>query len=427
MTLLLVGSFCLFLLLNTPIAFAIAISALIVQFATGVISPQILLQRMVAGIDFFPLQAIPFFILAGSLMNAGGITTRLVALSRALVGHIQGGLAHVTIISNMFMAGISGSGTADAAATGAVLIPAMIRAGYPARFAAVVTASAATMGPIIPPSILFVVYGSLADVSIGRLFVAGVVPGVLIGLLLMGCTYLLAKRRGYRKEPRATVREFLVRLWEAWPALVMPLIIVGGILLGIFTPTEAGATAAVYAWLVGMFVFRELRWGDLPLILHRAVLSTATVMFIVAAASPFAWMVAWQQIPQRMAEQLIGWIGKPWLLLVVVNVFLLILGCFMEGTAIAIILVPILIPVLARAGINPVHFGVVFTLNMMIGTLTPPVGVQIYVTSAIAGISVTEFSRELGPFLMILLVALVLVTYVPAVSLFLPKLLMGAG
>jgi tripartite ATP-independent transporter DctM subunit len=424
-TTLLIGSFFALILLNVPIAFAMAISTLAVQFASGVISPQVLLQRMVGGVDFFPLQAIPFFMLAGSLMNAGGITPRLVTVSQALVGHLRGGLAQVTIVTNMFMAGISGSGSADAAATGAVLIPAMIRAGYSPRFAAVVTGAAATMGPIIPPSIIFVVYGSLANVSIGRLFVAGIVPGVIVGLSLMGLVYWLAKRRGFRRESRATVGQFLRSLWMAGPAVLMPVLIVLGIVLGFATATELAAFASVYAWVVGMFVFKELKWRDLPKILRETVLATATVMFIIAAASPFAWIVAWEQIPKLITDYLMAWTQSPWALLLIVNVVLLILGCLMEGIAITIILVPILVPLLIQAGIDLVHFGVLFTVNIMIGTLTPPVGVQIYITSAIARISVTEFCRDLGPFLAILILVLLLVTYIPALTLTLPGLLMG--
>lgn len=414
----------LFFAVGVPVAWSMALAATIYMGWTTSIPLQAIAQRIVGGVDSFPLLAIPFFILAGNLMNTGGITERLVAFSKVLVGHVRGGLAHVVVVVNMIMAGMSGSGVADAAGSGAVLIPAMHRAGYGIPFAAAIVGAAGTIGPIIPPSIPFVVFGSMAGVSIGRLLLAGAVPGVLMGICLMIFAAVIAKRRGYPRDQRASWGELGWATLRAIPPLGMPLIILGGIIGGIMTPTESAAAGATYAFILGKFVYREITWHDLLAIIEESTLGTAAVMIIMAAASPFAFMLTLGQAPQKVMGLFHAWQLSQWQVLLVLNIIVLILGCFMEGMAILVMATPVLMPLVLTAAIDPVHFGVVFVVNIMIGTVTPPVGTIMYVVCALGRISILEFTREIWPFLLALIIALFLVTYAPFLSLWLPNLLM---
>jgi len=385
-----------------------------------------MVQRMIGGIDTFPLLAIPFFILAGNLMNTGGITDRLVTFAKALVGHIIGGLAHVVVVTNMIMAGMSGSGVADAAGTGTVLIPAMRKAGYGVPFSAAIVGSAGTIGPIIPPSIPFVIYGSLAGASIGRLLLGGAVPGVLMGIMLMIFVYFIAKRRHYPREARATWRELGRATLQAIPPMGMPIIILGGIIGGIMTPTEAAAAGAAYAFVLGFFMYREIRLSHLPEIITESVMGTAAILIIMSAAQPFSWVLTYELAPVKVLALVENANLAQWELYLLINVAMLILGCFMEGLAVMVMAVPVLLPILQHAGIDLVHFGVVFTLNIMIGAITPPVGTIMYVVCALGKISIAEFAREVWPFVIALIMALFLVTYMPWLALWLPNLLMPA-
>ena len=411
---------------STPIAWSMAIAATVYMAIGPHIPLQGMVQRMIGGIDTFPLLAIPFFILAGNLMNTGGITDRLVTFARALVGHIIGGLAHVVVVTNMIMAGMSGSGVADAAGTGTVLIPAMKKAGYGVSFSAAIVGSASTIGPIIPPSIPFVIYGSIASASIGRLLLGGAVPGVLMGIMLMIFVYFIAKRRHYPSEQRATWRELGRATLRAIPPMGMPIIILGGIIGGIMTPTESAAAGAAYAFVLGFFVYREIKLSHIAEIITESVMGTAAILIIMSAAQPFSWVLTYELAPVKVLALVESAKLVQWQLYLVINVAMLILGCFMEGLAVMVMAVPVLLPLLQHAGIDLVHFGVVFTLNIMIGAITPPVGTIMYVVCALGKISIAEFAREVWPFVIALTIALLLVTYMPWLALWLPNLLMPA-
>jgi C4-dicarboxylate transporter DctM subunit len=380
-------------------------------------------QRLIGGIDTFPLLAIPFFILAGNLMNTGGITDRLVRFARALVGHIRGGLAHVVVVTNMIMAGMSGSGVADAAGSGTILIPAMRKAGYGVPFAASIVAAAGTIGPIIPPSIPFVLYGSIASVSIGRLLLGGAIPGILMGICLMVFIYAIARRRNYPSETRASWKEMLSALLYALPPLGMPTIILGGIIGGVMTPTESAAAGAAYAFILGCFIYRELTLAQLPGIITESV--TAPLHRDHHVRGPAFSCVSRTSLRRRKAVFVETPLGQ-WQLYLLLNVAMLVLGCFMEGLAVMIMAIPVLMPLLEHAGIDLMHFGVVFVLNIMIGAITPPVGTIMYVVLALSHISMAEFAREVWPFVVALVIALLFVTYMPGLALWLPNLVLPA-
>lgn len=424
MIVLFVAGMLLLFALGVPIAWSMALAS-VVYLAFGLGIPlQGMVQRLVGGIDSFALLAVPFFILAGNLMNAGGITDRLVRFSRVVVGHVTGGLGHVVVVVNMLMAGMSGSGVADASGAGTVLIPAMRKAGYGASFAAAIVGASATIGPIIPPSILLVVYGAVASVSIGRLLLAGAIPGVVMGLCLMIAVYIIARRRGYPADKRSTLPELGRATLHVIPPIGMPVIILGGIIAGIMTPTEAAVAGAAYAFVLGFFIYREIKLADLPAIIVESSISTAAIVIIIAAAQPFAWILAYEQAPLK----LVGWMAEydlaRWQILALLMATMLVVGCFMEGLAVLIIATPVLLPILAHAGIDPVHFGVILTLNIMIGNITPPVGMIMYVVAALGKVSIVSLTREIWPFFLALLMALVLVTYIPALAMWLPDTLM---
>jgi tripartite ATP-independent transporter DctM subunit len=425
MVLVLVGVLLLFLALEFPVAIAMTGASVAYLLLRGDIPLVVVAQRVTVGVDSFVLLAIPFFFLAGELMNQGGITQRLVNLAQALVGGIRGGLGHVTVVTNMIMAGMSGSAVADAAGTGAVLIPAMEQAGYPRTFSAALVGAASTIGPVIPPSIPFVIYGGITGVSVGRLFLGGVVPGVLMGVFLMGAVYVIAKRRGYRAEGWLTPSEALRSTWRAIPVMLFPVIILGGIFSGIVTPTEAAVVAVVYAVLLSTLFYRELSLANLFSILAAVAANTAKITFIIASAGLYGWLLAREGVPQQMTELFLSISREPWVLLLMVNVLLLILGCLMETTALLVILTPVLMDLITRVGIDPVHFGVVLTLNLMIGLLTPPVGMTLYVMVSLTRVSVTDFTRECAIFMVALVVVLGLITYIPGLVIFLPHLIMG--
>ena len=417
------GVFFVTLVLSAPIVFSLALSALALLWNKGVLVPQLVVQRMFAGIDSFPMMAIPFFMLAGALMHTGGISTRLVRFSNYLVGWIQGGLAHVAILASMFFAGITGSAVADATAIGSTLIPLMNKRGFPTLFSASVVAAAGVVGPIIPPSIPMVIYGVMAGVSIGALFMGGIIPGILIGLGLMVVAYVKAKRHGYPREAvRPTAREFLQATVSAFGAILMPLIILGGIFGGIFTATEAAAVATVYAFLMGKFVYRELQWSHLPEILYRAGLNTAMILIIVGVANLVGYIMAVERIPLMVAELFLGITTNKYVMLLLINILLLIVGCFIDGASALIIFTPVLLPIIYKLGIDPIFFGVMITVNLMIGTITPPVGLCLYVVCGIADVRLNQISRAIIPFLLIEIAVLFLITYVPGLIMFLPAL-----
>jgi C4-dicarboxylate transporter, DctM subunit len=428
MTTAIFGLLFVFIMSGLPIALCMGLTAVIFFVLLGQVDVLLMLPaRMYSGTTSFTLLAIPFFILAGNLMNTGGMTRRLVHFAQSLVGHIRGGLGHVTVLTNMIMAGMSGSALADATGTGVILIPAMEKAGYTRTFGAALVGAASIIGPIIPPSIPFVLFGSITGTSVGRLFLGGFVPGVLMGLLLMVTVAIISKRRGYPAGERATWREFWIAGFQAMPAWGAPIIIIGGILGGVFTPTEAAVAASVYALVLGMFIYREITMADLVRSLWETVQGTVQIMFIVSAASIFGWLLIRQQVPTAIINGLMSLTSTPWVVLLIVNVILLILGCFMESIAIMLLTIPVFMPLIDRVGIDPVHFGVVLTLNLMIGLLTPPVGLCLYAVSAISKVPLWTLVREIWPYIVALVVCLALITYVPGLVLWVPNLVMGAG
>jgi C4-dicarboxylate transporter DctM subunit len=378
---------------------------------------------MFAGVDSFPMMAIPFFMLAGALMDTGGISTRLVRFSNYLVGWIQGGLAHVVIVASCFFAGITGSAVADASAIGSTLIPLMKKRGFPVLFSATVVAAAGVVGPIIPPSIPMVIYGVMAGVSIGALFMGGFIPGIMIGLGLMAVVYVQAKKHGYPREAvRPTAREFIEAAISAFGAILMPLIILGGIFGGVFTATEAAVVATIYAFLMGKLVYRELTWGQMPEILYKAGLNTAMILIIVGVANLVGYIMAVERIPMMVADLFLGITTNKWVMMLLINILLLIVGCFIDGASALIIFTPVLLPLIYKLGIDPIYFGVVITVNLMIGTITPPVGLCLYVACGIADVRLEQISRTIIPFLIIEVVVLLLITYIPDLIMFVPHL-----
>jgi C4-dicarboxylate transporter DctM subunit len=344
-----------------------------------------------------------------------------------MVGHITGGLAHVTIVANMIMAGMSGSAIADAAGTGRVLIPAMEQEKFSKPFAAAIVSAAGTIGPIIPPSIPFVLFGFIASTSVGRLFLGGIIPGVLMGIFLMAAVYIVAKRRHYPRHQRATLGQFWAAFKEAFWALIMPMIILGGILSGIFTPTEAAGMAALYGLFVGFFIYKEIQFRDLLPIATRVVRSTSVVLFIVAAAAVIQYILTREMVGEALLGLFKPFAGRWVLALLLINLLFLALGCVMETTALLLLFTPIFLPLIDGLGVDRVHFGVFYVLNLMIGTITPPVGTVMYVILNISGVSMKEFARELWPMLAALIAALFLITYYPPLVLWIPNLLMGTA
>jgi len=406
-----------------PVAFSLALTSLVVLLVIGDVPLHLIPQRMFTGMDSFPLMAVPFFILAGELMNSAGITQRIVRFSNALVGHIRGGLAHVNIVASMFFAGISGSAVADTAALGSILIPAMEKDGYDTTFSAAVTASSSIIGPIIPPSIPVVIFALVGSVSVGGLFLAGVVPGVLIGVGLMIVAYIISRRKNYgSKHPLVSLREFGSSFVGAFIPLLMPLIIMGGILSGVFTPTEAASVAVAYAVVIGFFVLRTLKLKDLPGIFYRSMVTTSIILTVMACANIFSWILGTELIPQKVAMAITSLTSNPYLFLLLINILLLIVGCFLEGLAAIIILVPILIPLSQQMGIDPLHFGIIVVMNLMIGLITPPLGLCLFVCCSVAKVDLIKLIRVTTPFILVEIGALLIVTYFPQIVLFIPHM-----
>jgi tripartite ATP-independent transporter DctM subunit len=412
--------------LGLPVAYSLLVPSLIYIVQQGV-PLFVVTQKMANGVESFPLLAIPFFIAAGELMNTGGVTRRLVALAATMVGHITGGLAHVTIVANMIMAGMSGSAIADAAGTGRVLIPAMEQEKFSKPFAAAIVSAAGTIGPIIPPSIPFVLFGFIASTSVGRLFLGGIIPGILMGLFLLATVYIVAKRRHYPRHERTTLGQFWSAFKEASWALIMPMIILGGILTGIFTPTEAAGVAALYGLFVGFFIYKEITLRDLLPIATRVVRSTSVVLFIVAAAAVIQYILTREMVGEALLALFKPFAGRRVLALLLINLLFLALGCVMETTALLLLFTPIFLPLIDGLGVDRVHFGVFYVLNLMIGTLTPPVGTVMYVILNISGITMKEFTKEIWPMLIALTAVLFVITFYPPLVLWIPNLLMGVA
>ena len=419
---LLLASFAVLLVVGLPIALAMMGSAALVILVQD-IPLSVVAQRIVTGVQSFPLLAIPLFTLAGSLMNESGISERLFAFTRAFVGHIRGGLAQTAIVGNVFLSGISGSSVADCAATTRVFVPQLSKAGYGPGFAAALCSACATLGPIIPPSILMVVYAWQANISLGDLFWAGVVPGLVMAAGMVLLTGAIAARRQYPKDTAFSGARLWAEFKHAFGALLMPVLILVGFRMGVFTATEIAGVAAAYSLVVGLFFYRTLHWRQVPQILLSTAKETAVILLIVAAAAPFSWILGIEQAPQLITEAIKSATSSPWMVLLLLNLVLLVLGCFMETIAIMIILVPILLPVLQGYGIDLTHFGIVLLVNLVIGQITPPVGVLLFVSSSVSGVRLGAIVREVMPYVFVLIAVLMLLTYVPGLSLWLPNAL----
>lgn len=422
MSLWIVSLWLLLLAANVPLAMALGAASAVVLLLAGDVSPLLIVQRMYSGADSFPLMAVPLFMLAGRLMEAGGLSARLVALAEVLVGWLPGGLAAASVVAAMFFAGISGSAAADTAAVGALLVPAMIRSGYPPAMAGAVQAAAGSIGVIIPPSIPMIVFAVLTGASVGKLFAAGILPGVLMGLSLMLAASFVARREGVRhpvRNPAAIARALREALW----ALGAPVVILGGILSGVFTATESAAVAVLYALAVGLAVHRELKIPDLPKLAYESALTAAIVMFIISQASVLSWVLAMERAPQAVAHGLLSLAVDPLVLLLLVNLLLLAAGTVLETTAALILLTPVIAPLAPQLGLDVIQLGAIMVVNLAIGMLTPPLGICLIVSCGLSGARLTAVSRAVLPFLLVLLADLAVIALWPPLTTWLPGLM----
>lgn len=414
------------ILCRVPIAFGLSFVAFV---GIMLVDPSLLInipRKMFNGIDSFTLVAVPLFILAGELMTQGGISKRLIKFSQTLVGHLPGGLALVVVLASMFFSALTGTAIAAAAAIGGMMIPAMNKEGYDIRFSTSLVATSSTIGPIIPPSIVLILYGVIASVSIGDLFVAGVLPGILMGAGLMIYSFYVGKKNNYRsRAKRASFKEVLIGAKDAVLALIMPLIIIGGIISGIFTATESGVIAVLYALIIGKFVYKELKFKDLWSILLSTAKTTATIIFLIGNAALFVWFLSFNNIPNQMIELMGGISENPILLLLIINIILLIAGTFIDTISAVSIFTPLFLPLVLAAGIDPIHFGIILAVNLTIGMVTPPLGVCLFVTASIGKITVPKMFKYLVPQIIILIIVLLVITYLPDVILFPVNLLSG--
>jgi C4-dicarboxylate transporter DctM subunit len=409
--------------LGLPIAVALGLSSLVTIMMFARDSLASLSLKLYETSEHYTLLAIPFFILGGSFMTTGGVARRMIRFANACIGHLRGGLAMASVMACMLFAAVSGSSPATVVAVGSIVIAGMVKAGYPQNFASGVICNAGTLGILIPPSIVMVVYGAATETSVGKLFMAGILPGILLGLCLMVAIYVRARMLDLPRQPRASLRDVLVSGRDSLWGLLLIVIILGGIYGGIFTPTEAAAVAAVYAFLIAVLVYRDITIAKVPHVLLESGKVTIMLMFIVANALLFAHVLTTERIPQTIAETIIGWGMPAWQFLVVVNILLLIAGMFMEPTGIVLILAPILFPIAMRLGIDPVHLGIIMVVNLEIGMVTPPVGLNLFVTAGITRMSIMQVARAALPWTLVLLAFLIFITYVPSVTLLLPNML----
>ena len=415
-------------ILNVPVAFSLIVATTTYfLFINTALPVDMIFQRMIASAESFPLLAVPFFITAGAVMNYAGISSRLMDMAESLSGHLKGGLAQVNIVLSALMGGVSGSANADAAMQSKILVPQMVKRGLGKPFSAAVTATSAVISPIIPPGIGLIIYAFIANVSVGRMFVAGYLPGIMMCLALMFVVRIIAGKRNYlpSREKRASGRQILKQVAVSSWALFLPFGIILGLRFGMFTPTEAGAMTVFYSVMVGFFVYRELKIEHIPHIILESVLGTASVMLIICAASAFGYYMSWERIPHQMSAMLISTTENPYILLLIINFFLLFIGMFIEGTASLIILTPLLVPAVVALGVDPIHFGIVMVLNLTIGGVTPPFGTLLFMTCSILEIRPSTMIREALPLILALIVVLFLVTFLPGLVLFLPRLIMG--
>jgi C4-dicarboxylate transporter DctM subunit len=424
--LVIIGILMVLLATGTPISIALGLTVLVFLVGFSSFSMEtvdIVSQRLFTGLESFAIMAIPFFVLAGAFLTEGGVAARIIRFATALVGSLPGGLAMAAILACAFFATISGSSPATVAAIGSIMLPAMMKQGYPKRFAVGVITTSGSLGILIPPSIVMIIYAVSTSTSAGKLFVAGVVPGILLASVLMGVTFVTARKRGFPTLPRASLREIWASFREAFWGLLLVLIVMGGIYGGVFTPTEAAAVSAVYAFLISVFVYRDLRVRDTFRVVLSAANTSAMLLYIVTNAMLFSYLLTSEQIPQAVSEWVTSREFSPWMFLVAVNIALLVAGQFMEPSSIVLILAPLFLPIAASLGIDPIHLGVIMTVNMEIGMIHPPVGLNLFVASHLAKMGMTEVSIACLPWVGVLLVYLAIITYVPEVSLWLPRML----
>jgi len=415
--------FILFLLIGIPISLVLAITSLSYLLFSGLLSTiDSAPQSMFSGLDNTGLLAIPLFMLAGELMNGGGITKKLVHFAKVLIGHFRGGLAYVTIVANMFLASILGSANAQAAMMSKVMVPEMEREGYKREFSSAITLASSIVAPVIPPSMLFIIYGTLTGTSIGDLFIAGVIPGILLAIGFIIVIGMINAKQQFPKSERASFKEILVTLIKVLPAMLIPFIIIYGILAGIFTPTESAAVACVIALIVGAFIYRELKMKELPKIFLNTVINTATITFLIVTANLFGFVLTYEQIPQLIANSMLSLSENPYVFLFLVNILLLLIGTVLDGIAALIILVPVLMPLITSYQIDPVHFGVIICINLTIGLLTPPVGTGLFIVSSIAKVKFENLVKAITPFLVTSILVVFLFTYWEDIVLWLPEL-----
>ncbi|NBH70539.1 TRAP transporter large permease [Clostridiaceae bacterium] len=411
-----------------PIAFALFAATLLYFGVLNTGSPtDLILQKFITSTQSFPMLAIPFFVMAGSIMNYAGISNKLMSFADVLTGHMKGGLAQVNVLLSMLMGGVSGSANADAAMQCKMLVPEMEKRGYSKGFSAAITAASSAVTPVIPPGINLIVYALIAGVSVGKVFMAGYVPGIFMAICLMFAVHFISKKRNYApsREKRASGGELLHQAVDSIWALLFPFGIILGLRIGLFTPSEAGAVAVLYCTVVGAFIYKELKPEHFPKVIRETIEGTSSVMLIIVAANVFGYYMSWERIPQMLTELLLGITQNKYVMLMIINVLLLILGMFLEGGAALIILAPLLVPVVKGLGVDLVHFGLVCIVNIMIGGLTPPFGSMMFTCCSITGCELGEFVRECIPFIIALLIALMIVTYFPTLTMFVPNLLYG--
>ncbi|MGE5713925.1 MAG: TRAP transporter large permease [Betaproteobacteria bacterium] len=421
------GLLCILMLTGMPISIALGLTVLTFLFTMTQVPLESVALKLFTGIEKFEIMAIPFFILAGNFLTHGGVAKRMIRFATAVVGHLHGGLALGGVVACALFAAVSGSSPATVVAIGSILLPAMVKQGYPKAFGVGVIGTAGALGILIPPSIVMVIYAVSTNSSIGRLFIAGIIPGLLLAGLLLFVTWIVAKKRNYPRMKRASLKEVWASFRESVWGLFLIVVVIGGIYAGIFTPTEAAAMSAAYAFFVSVFVYKDLTFKQVPKVLLDSANLSAMILYIITNAVLFSFLLTSEQIPQSLST----WINEmglqPWMFLVVVNILLLIAGNFMEPSSILLITAPILFPVAMKLGIDPIHLGIIMTVNMEIGMITPPVGLNLYVASGISGMGLTETTKACAPWILVMIGFLLLITYVPIISLWLPNLLMGSG
>jgi len=417
------GSLVILLVLGVPIAVSLGLTSMFYIFFFTDMPRMAVAQKIFTNLDSFPLMAIPFFILASNFLSTGGVASRMIRFANALVGWIRGGLPIAGILSCIFFASASGSSPATVVAIGAIMIPALVRHGYDVRFATGVMACSGSLGILIPPSIIMIIYGVATNQSIGKLFIAGVVPGLFLGSMLIAVTWFVAGRSGMGQSTKFSFSELAAAGKGSFWGVVLILIIIGGIYTGVFTPTEAASVAAVYSFVVAKFVYRDMSWGDVPLVLRESASMTSMLLFIITNAMLFAFVLTSEDIPQQFASFIVEMNLPPWGFLLLVNILLWFAGDFMEPSSIILIFAPIFLPLLREMHIDPIHFGIIMTMNMEVGMITPPVGLNLYVAAGLSGLGLTTVMRAALPWMLVMIAALLLVTYIPSISLWLVRLL----